>query len=161
MVIAAEVLGDRGIGNSWDHCRAARIEQRFCRDARGRAPPLSAASSSAEVVFTGMCDASGAGPLSAHTFAVADDEANVLRVYDADRGGSPLYERDISAAIGIPARPRKDQPGANPPPPPFRASGCSMHQLILLPEAIAACIFLRHRSSRSCRSSAACDEISW
>lgn len=51
-----------------------------------------------------MCDASGAVPLSAHTFAVADDEDNILRVYDADRGGPALYERDISAGIGIRAR---------------------------------------------------------
>ena len=64
-----------------------------------------------------MCDASGAVPLSAHTFAVADDEDNVLRVYDADRGGAALYERDISAGIGIPARPRKDQDRPPKPPP--------------------------------------------
>lgn len=66
-----------------------------------------------------MCDASGAVPLSAHTFAVADDEDNVLRVYDADRGGPSLYQRDISAGIGIPARPRKDP--SLPPKPPAEA----------------------------------------
>lgn len=81
------------------------------------ASPLSAAQRSDEVVFIGMCDASGAVPLSAHSFAVADDEDNVLRVYDADRGGPPLYERDISAGIGIPARPSKRH-GAAPKPPP-------------------------------------------
>jgi hypothetical protein len=74
---------------------------------------------SGDVLFTGMCDASGAVPLSAHTFAVADDEDNVLRVYDADRGGVALYERDISEGIGIPARPRKDP--SLPPKPPAEA----------------------------------------
>jgi hypothetical protein len=84
-------------------------------------PPLPAAVSAesppGEVVFVGMCDASGAVPLTAHTFAVADDEDNVLRVYDADRGGAALYERDISAGIGIPPRPRKHR-GQPPRPPP-------------------------------------------
>lgn len=54
-----------------------------------------------------MCDASGAVPLSAHTFAVADDEDNILRVYDADLGGPAQYARDISAGIGIRLRRRK------------------------------------------------------
>jgi hypothetical protein len=77
-------------------------------------PALPAANGDSE--FFGMCDASGAVPLDAHTFAVADDEDNVLRVYDADRGGPALYERDISAGIGIPARRRKD-PWLPPKPP--------------------------------------------
>jgi hypothetical protein len=68
-------------------------------------------------VFVGACDASGAVPLSAHTFAVADDEDNVLRVYDSKRGGEAVYERDISAGIGIPARPRKEHDERPKPPP--------------------------------------------
>jgi hypothetical protein len=52
-----------------------------------------------EVVFTGACDASAAVPLSANLFAVADDEDNVLRVYDADRGGAPLRSVDLSASL--------------------------------------------------------------
>jgi len=50
-------------------------------------------------VFTGMCDASGAVALSGTLFAVADDEDNVLRVYDADRGGAPLATSDIGSAL--------------------------------------------------------------
>ncbi len=42
------------------------------------------------VVFEGMCDASGAIPLDARRFAIADDEENSIRVYDAERGGAPL-----------------------------------------------------------------------
>lgn len=54
------------------------------------------------VEFTGMCDASGAIPLSATRFAVADDEDNVLRIYDADRGGAPLVTVEISQQLGLP-----------------------------------------------------------
>jgi len=67
-----------------------------------------------EVTFVGMCDASGAVPLSDHTFAVADDEDNVLRVYDADRGGAPLYAADISRELQIPARKRHNKPDKPP-----------------------------------------------
>ena len=54
-----------------------------------------------EVVFEGMCDASGAVEISATQFVVADDEDNLLRVYDADRGGPPLAAVDVSAAVGL------------------------------------------------------------
>lgn len=54
------------------------------------------------VTFTGMCDASGAIPLSSTRFAVADDEDNVLRIYDAQRGGPPLSTTDISRQLGLP-----------------------------------------------------------
>jgi len=72
-----------------------------------------------DVRFEGMCDASGAVPLSRSTFAVADDEDNVLRVYDADRGGAPLYAKDISLGLGIAPKPRKDP--SKPPKPPAEA----------------------------------------
>jgi hypothetical protein len=65
-----------------------------------------------EVVFHGMCDASAAVPLSGTVFMVADDEDNVLRAYDAERGGPPLWSVDVSAAIGIGPKPNK--PGKKP-----------------------------------------------
>lgn len=49
-----------------------------------------------DLIFTGMCDASGAVELSRDLFAVADDEDNVLRIYDANRGGAPLSSSDVS-----------------------------------------------------------------
>ncbi len=55
----------------------------------------------AEVVFTGACDASGAVELDAGHFLVADDEDNVLRVYDAVRGGPPVAAFDVSTALGL------------------------------------------------------------
>lgn len=37
-----------------------------------------------------MCDASGAVPVSPTHFIVADDEDNLLRMYDAEAGGKPI-----------------------------------------------------------------------
>lgn len=54
------------------------------------------------VVFRGMCDASGAVVLDDKRFVVADDEDNVLRVYDGELGGDPLYEVDVSSALDLP-----------------------------------------------------------
>lgn len=54
-----------------------------------------------EPVFRGACDASGAVALSAERFAVADDEDNVLRVYDAARPGMPVSSVDLSPALGL------------------------------------------------------------
>jgi hypothetical protein len=51
------------------------------------------------VTFEGACDASGAIPLDAAHFLLADDEDNVLRVYDAERGGSPTRTFDLSARV--------------------------------------------------------------
>ncbi len=59
------------------------------------------------VTFIGMCDASGAVPLSLRTFMVADDEDNLLRVYDAERGGAPLWSKDISSELVLPQQPGK------------------------------------------------------
>jgi hypothetical protein len=54
-----------------------------------------------EVVFIGACDASGAVELDDRHFVVADDEDNVLRVYDVDRGGPPLYKVDVSVDLSL------------------------------------------------------------
>jgi hypothetical protein len=56
----------------------------------------------AVLVFDGTCDASGAVPLSDTLFAVADDEDNVLRVYDGTVGGAPRFAIDVSGALGVP-----------------------------------------------------------
>jgi hypothetical protein len=82
-----------------------------CQSQASQSPP------SAPVVFRGMCDASGAIPLSAKRFVIADDEDNVLRVYDVDAGGDPLEVYDLSAQLGLHPRPRK-KPGMPPKAPP-------------------------------------------
>lgn len=51
-----------------------------------------------------MCDASGAVALDQHRFAVADDEDNVIRIYDADRPGAPVASFDLSPSLGLPQK---------------------------------------------------------
>lgn len=51
------------------------------------------------VVFKGMCDASGAVPLSRDLFMVADDEENILRIYDASKGGFPVDAFTLSTGV--------------------------------------------------------------
>src|SRR5690606_19730823 len=53
------------------------------------------------VSFEGTCDASAAVELGRTRALVADDENNVLRIYDVERGGRPLAEIDVSASLGI------------------------------------------------------------
>jgi hypothetical protein len=66
------------------------------------------------VTFTGMCDASGAVELSDRIFAVADDEDNIIRTYDSERGGAPLATYDLSPSLDLPVKPAK--PGKAPKP---------------------------------------------
>lgn len=66
--------------------------------------PLPAATTqpqSDDILFNGTCDASGAVALDDVRFAVADDEDNSLRVYDAQRAGGPLTASDLSRALGL------------------------------------------------------------
>ncbi|HZI10324.1 MAG TPA: DUF3616 domain-containing protein [Myxococcus sp.] len=65
-------------------------------------PP--AASPSGALVFEGMCDASGAVALGGDLFVVGDDEDNILRVYDARRGGGPVRSVDLSPALELPTK---------------------------------------------------------
>lgn len=69
--------------------------------------PVAASASAdarAPLVFEGMCDASGAVALGGDTFVVGDDEDNILRVYDARRGGPPLKSVDLSPDLELPAK---------------------------------------------------------
>lgn len=78
--------------------RAASIDR--------EAPPSPSAPAAASplagqrvVTFVGMCDASGAVPIDARYFAVADDESNVLRVYDSEKGGPPVDSADMTPLL--------------------------------------------------------------
>lgn len=51
------------------------------------------------VEFRGTCDASGAVPLSGSLFMVADDEDNILRVYNADTGGEPVQTFNLATKL--------------------------------------------------------------
>lgn len=64
-------------------------------------PAASPAPAHGDLVFRGSCDASGAVALDDLRFAVADDEDNRLRVYDARAPGAPLSASDLSRALGL------------------------------------------------------------
>jgi hypothetical protein len=51
--------------------------------------------------YFGMCDASGAVPISSNLFAVASDEDNILRIYRNDQPGRPVKEFDLNAFLGV------------------------------------------------------------
>jgi Protein of unknown function (DUF3616) len=53
------------------------------------------------VDFEGTCDASGAIALDERHFAVADDEDNVLRIYDAETGGAARAAFELSSALSL------------------------------------------------------------
>ena len=68
--------------------------------------PLHAASPR---VYFGLCDASAVETLDATLFAVADDEENVIRVYDQHGGGLPVYSLSLSSFLGVdPTKPEAD-----------------------------------------------------
>ena len=64
---------------------------------------------SSRISFRGTCDASGAVALGGARFAVADDEDNVLRVYDSSQGGDPLYMIDVSPSLALPRRSKSQE----------------------------------------------------
>ncbi len=59
------------------------------------------------VVFHGMCDASGAVVLDDGRFAVADDEENLVRIYDSRKGGGPVRVVDLSHELDLPRGKKK------------------------------------------------------
>jgi len=80
------------------------------------------------VTFKGMCDASGAVPLSEKLFAIADDEDNALRIYDAYVGGDPLAVYDLSASLGLYPRLRKDPEKPPKAPPELDIEGATIYK---------------------------------
>lgn len=48
-----------------------------------------------------MCDASAAVPIDGNRFLVANDEDNILRIYDATRGGQATEELDLTAELSV------------------------------------------------------------
>ncbi|MFP2933313.1 hypothetical protein ACLESO_50840 [Pyxidicoccus sp. 3LG] len=70
----------------------------------------------APIVFEGMCDASGAVALGGELFVVGDDEDNVLRVYDARRGGAPVQRVDLSPDLELPIKKKPPEATSRRPP---------------------------------------------
>lgn len=80
------------------------------------APVASSPTMGELVAFVGTCDASGAIPIDEHLFVVADDEDNVLRVYDADVGGPVVRQWDVSGQLELPVKISKKTGAPKPPP---------------------------------------------
>ena len=61
------------------------------------------------LVFRGASDASAAVSVSEDMFIVADDENNILRIYDTGKAGKPVGSYDVTAFLGIvPDHPEAD-----------------------------------------------------
>ena len=68
---------------------------------------------STQTFYYGMCDASAGVALEANLFAVANDEDNPIRLYDARQGSLPLQTFDFSRFLRVSARkPELDLEGA-------------------------------------------------
>lgn len=52
-------------------------------------------------VYHGMSDASAAAPLDDARFVVADDEDNILRIFDRARPGMPVATLDLTDFLGV------------------------------------------------------------
>ncbi len=60
-------------------------------------------------VYHGMCDASGGVVVNSNRFIVANDEDNVLRVYDSHAGGPPVQEFNMNSFLELePGSPETD-----------------------------------------------------
>jgi hypothetical protein len=65
------------------------------------------------LVFRGASDASAAAAISENLFIVADDENNILRVYDVNKPGLPVFSFDLTKFLNIePEHPEADIEGA-------------------------------------------------
>lgn len=62
--------------------------------------------------YTGMCDASAAVSLGQLKFVVANDEDNVLHLYDTERPGAAIDKQDISADLRLDPEDEVDIEGA-------------------------------------------------
>ncbi|MCC6233786.1 MAG: DUF3616 domain-containing protein [Verrucomicrobiales bacterium] len=71
--------------------------------------PLPATASDRITFFHGMCDASAIVPLGRQYQLIADDEDNVLRLFDRQRGGRALWATDLSRFLQVdPQEPEVD-----------------------------------------------------
>lgn len=86
---------------------SARATERQLPATGDRPAPAAPAAPPDVSVFEGMCDASGAVPLDAGRFIVADDEDNILRIYDTRRPGSAVASVDIGPGLDLPLKGKK------------------------------------------------------
>lgn len=75
--------------------------------------PPAHGSSTAPILYRGMCDASAVVTLGTSHFVVADDDDNILRVYSRENGGLPVRAIDFARFLAInPRSPEADIEGA-------------------------------------------------
>ena len=75
--------------------------------------PPAHGSSTAPVLYRGMCDASAVVTLGSNYFVVADDEDNILRIYSREKGGLPVRAIDFARFLAVnPRSPEADIEGA-------------------------------------------------
>src|SRR4030065_440686 len=61
------------------------------------------------LVFRGASDASAAVAVGENMFVVADDENNILRIYETGKAGQPVGSFDMTSFLGIePDHPESD-----------------------------------------------------
>jgi len=74
--------------------------------------PITLASDQVAVRF-GLCDASAGVAISDRAFVVADDETNILRIYNVAGGQTPVQELDLDKSLDVdPKEPEVDIEGA-------------------------------------------------
>ena len=72
-------------------------------------PALCNGSAGEFLVFRGACDASAAVAVSEDIFVVADDENNILRIYETSKAGLPVGSFDMTSFLDIePEHPEAD-----------------------------------------------------
>ncbi len=67
----------------------------------GQQAPVGRLSLVRPMVYSGMCDASGAVAVSSNLFVVASDEDNILRLYRSDQAGGPIQEFNCNAFLEL------------------------------------------------------------
>lgn len=103
-------------GRRWDFGRRARAVGAgwLMVVGLGILPCLALKAGTASVaIYQGMCDASAIIPIGSRYQVVADDEDNILRLYDRENGGMPVWSTDLSRFLRVdPAEPEVDLEGA-------------------------------------------------
>ena len=98
--VAQGAAGGRGVAEVGAVVELADLQAPAVGGVAALAVFYSASKSDAGVpVYRGLCDASAVEALDANRFVVANDEDNVLRVYDRARGGLPVLSFPFALAL--------------------------------------------------------------
>ncbi len=94
------------------HPRPSALRQRMVTTVAAVGLVLGSSATQASIgvtIFQGICDASAVVPLGRHHQLIADDEDNILRLYDQRRGGRAVWAFDLSRFLRVdPIEPEVD-----------------------------------------------------